>query len=223
MKIKAVARVGMTIFFLMVFFLGFLKLEDLLYGDTYHDMQAAKAAEIVEPSRIGEEERRVLAAPVMVEVVAAEETPEEDPEPEAETEPTEMYYDEADIVKLAKVLYRECRGLGDTEKACVAWVVCNRVDAGGDFAAQDTVSAVIEAPYQFAYIKDTPIWESLYYLAEDVLQRWNAEKNGQTDVGRVLPSEYLFFHGDGSHNYFRKEYQGDGQYWDYSLDSPYES
>ena len=40
-------------------------------------------------------------------------------------------------------------------------------------------------------------------------------------VGRVLPKEYLYFTGDGVHNYFTTEWQG-GQTWDWSLESPYE-
>jgi len=148
-------------------------------------------------------------------MVQAETETAEDPEQ------TARFYTDAEIIMLAKVLYLECRGLSDTEKACVAWVICNRVDNTGEFYAQNTISAVITAPYQFAYSYDTPVWDSLYELASDVLERWNAERNGETDVGRVLPSEYLFFYGDGQHNYFRTTYQG-GTQWDYSLDSPYD-
>ena len=36
-----------------------------------------------------------------------------------------------------------------------------------------------------------------------------------------LPKEYLYFTGDGAHNYFTTEWQG-GQTWDWSLESPYE-
>lgn len=58
-------------------------------------------------------------------------------------------------------------------------------------------------------------------LALDVIERWLDEKDGETEVGRVLPREYLFFTGDGKHNHFRKEWDG-GQVWDWSLQSPYE-
>ena len=40
-------------------------------------------------------------------------------------------------------------------------------------------------------------------------------------AGRVLPKEYLFFGGDGTHNYFRTKWDG-GTVWDWSLPSPYE-
>lgn len=136
-----------------------------------------------------------------------------------ETKEPVMYYTPEEVAMIAKLLYRECRGVpSDTEKACVAWTVCNRVDAG--YAG--TISEVITAQNQFAYIEDTPVDEKLYALAEDVLARWNNERNGNVSVGRILPTDYLWFSGDGRHNYFRNQYSG-GNIWDYSLESPYES
>lgn len=132
-----------------------------------------------------------------------------------------LYYTEDEVVMLAKVLYRECRGIkSDTEKACVAWTVCNRV---GQMDSQNSIHEVIRYPGAFAYTEDTPVTDELYALALDVLGRWNAEKNGRIEVGRVLPVEYTYFSGDGKHNYFRNAYKGDYTIWDYSLPSPYES
>lgn len=127
------------------------------------------------------------------------------------------YYTESDVVTLAKVLYREAGGIpSKTEQACVAWVACNRVDAGWG----SSVTAVLTAPNQFAYYSGTPVYDNMYSLAKDVLTRWSKEKSGWKDVGRVLPKSYLYFHGDGRHNYFRQGYNSSG-YWDYSLPSPY--
>ena len=104
-----------------------------------------------------------------------------------------------------------------TEQACVAWVVLNRVDA-----YNSSIYSVLRSPGQFAFYESTTIRSDLLDLAYDVLQRWNDEKNGYENVGRVLPKEYLYFSGDGSHNYFRTSYSG-GSRWDYSLESPYDS
>ena len=131
---------------------------------------------------------------------------------------SKQYYTEEEVEMVAKVLYQECRGIpSDTEKACVAWVICNRLDAG--YAS--TLRDVIIAPNQFAYDTQTPITAELYALAKDVLSRWNAEKNGAAAVGRVLPADYLWFAGDGQRNHFRNAFQG-GSRWDYRLDSPYQ-
>lgn len=59
--------------------------------------------------------------------------------------------------------------------------------------------------------------DSLYMLS-----RWYAEREGQVEVGRVLPADYLWFSGDGERNHFRNAYRG-GDRWDWSLPSPYES
>lgn len=129
------------------------------------------------------------------------------------------YYTENDITMLAQLLYNECRGIESiTEKACVVWTVLNRVDINSGA----TIAKVITAKNQFAY-SDAPLWDELLWIAEDVLLRWNAELNGETSVGRVLPADYKWFWGDGEHNYFRNAYDGDYDIWDYSLPSPYES
>lgn len=138
---------------------------------------------------------------------------------EEQKPPHVMYYKESDIVMLAKLMYQECGGIpSDTEKACVPWTVLNRVDE-----YDKTISEVITAKDQFAYYESRPVDDALYKLAEDVLIRWNNEKNGEDDVGRVLPRDYLWFSGDGEHNHFRNAYKGHFSTWDYSLETPYES
>lgn len=57
-------------------------------------------------------------------------------------------------------------------------------------------------------------------VEEDVLMRYDAERTGIESVGRVLPREYLYFSGDGTHNYFTVSYNDDNV-WDWSLYSPY--
>ena len=78
------------------------------------------------------------------------------------------------------------------------------------------------APNQFAYSKNTPVWDNLYELASDVLERWNREKNGEVNVGRVIPKDYLWFSMSSDGNAFRNAFKG-GDRWDYSLPSPYKS
>ena len=147
-------------------------------------------------------------------------TPTQEPTPEP-TPTITWYYTDEDVITMAKVMYREARGVGSiTQIACVGWVACNRVDAG---VFGDTITEVLTAPGQFAWIPDTPVEDWLVEIAEDVLQKWSIEKSTGEHCGRVLPAEYLYFHGDGEVNWFRIEYEHNGQYWDYSLPSPYES
>ena len=134
-----------------------------------------------------------------------------------------LYTDE-DAIALAKTLWGEARGVkdngivsGTAQKAAVVWCVLNRYDAG----YEDSIFEVISAKDQFhGYRASYPVEDDLLELAYDVLERWNAEKHGETDVGRVLPAEYLWFGGDGEVNRFRDAYRG-GTKWDWSLADPY--
>lgn len=130
--------------------------------------------------------------------------------------------EEANI--MAKLLYGEAGGVSSTrEKACVCWTVCNRVDAGyGSLAGVMTQKAQFQG-----YKASNPIVGSLKDLCVDVLDRWSREHAGESNVGRVLPKEYLWFLGDGTHNYFYKSYPNGklngATKWDYSLPNPYDS
>lgn len=121
---------------------------------------------------------------------------------------------------MAKILYREARGVkSKARQAAVIWCILNRVDDG---QWGDTIKEVATYPGQFAWIPDTPVDQELLMLVEDVCVRWNLEKEGATDVGRTLPSDYLFFHSNEDHteNLFTQIYKGT-DYWDWSLPSPY--
>lgn len=131
-------------------------------------------------------------------------------------------YTSTDAVMMARVMFLEARGIkSKTEIACVGWTILNRVDAG-----YGSIQKVITAPNQFAYRASASTTSDYGYdlvdLATDVLDRWSREKAGQAAVGRVLPKGYLWYAGDGKHNYFRNKYKG-GTRWTYSLPSPYES
>lgn len=136
--------------------------------------------------------------------------------------------DDMEATMLAKTMYGEAnvlRWYGDkfgvsykARQAAVAWVALNRVDAGG---FGEDLYEVLTRPNQFAYDPDAPVTDDLLELAWDVLYRWWAEKDGEMDVGRTIPPEYLYFDGDGKENYFRIEYQGTGDVWDWSLPDPY--
>ena len=133
-------------------------------------------------------------------------------------------YTDKDAVALAKTLWGEARGVknngvvsGDCQRAAVVWCVLNRFDAG----YEDSIYEVITAKDQFhGYSASYPVEDDLLELAYDVLDRWNAEKHGEVEVGRVLPAEYLWFGGDGSENRFRDAWKG-GNRWDWSMPDPY--
>lgn len=139
------------------------------------------------------------------------------------TEPEIPAPDQNDVEMLAKLIWGEARGVqSKTERAAVVWCVLNRVDATG-YACGGDIEWVITFPSQFqGYDEDYPATSENIDLAIDVLMRWYMEKAGYIDTGRVLPEEYLYFHGDGKHNYFTTEYRGT-DYYSWSLETPYEN
>ena len=126
---------------------------------------------------------------------------------------------QADVEALAKTMWGEAGSIDSKmEQAAVAWCVLNRVDAEG---FGNSIISVITAPNQFlGYKASFPVKPELEELARDVLIRWYREKNGETDVGRVLPKDYCWFWGDGKHNHFRNKYVT-SERWDWSLPDPY--
>lgn len=118
---------------------------------------------------------------------------------------------------IAKVVYREARGSSKQHQAAVVWVILNRVDAKG---YGNTIEEVITRPNQFAWIPNTPVLDEHLELAEDVLRRWLLEKTGVKEVGRVLPSDYLFFAASNGQNYFRQNFDSD-TCWNWNLKNPY--
>ena len=133
--------------------------------------------------------------------------------------PSTAYAADGDAEMLARVIYTEARGVDSvTEQAAVAWCVLNRVD---DERWGDTVAEVVTERHQFAWDADAPVTDELLALAKDVLLRWQLEKLGVGDVGRVLPRECVYFAGRDGRNWFRTEYGG-GEYWGWTGVSPYE-
>lgn len=143
----------------------------------------------------------------------------------AAEEPEDSQVNEPDWTQaaeyIAKTVYGEAGICCTTEQAAVVWCILNRVDSTDPYYPDDII-AVITQPGQFhGYKAEQPVEPELYELALDVICRWQREKDGEPDTGRVLPADYLFFSGDGIQNYFRKDWRG-GTTWDWSLPSPYE-
>ncbi|MHB1315729.1 MAG: hypothetical protein ACYCX2_09640 [Christensenellales bacterium] len=113
------------------------------------------------------------------------------------------------VIVLAKVLYGEARGVKSiTNKASVVWCVLNRVDNTQEFKRDTTPIKAATRRHQFAYRSRYPATPENIAIVKDVLARWELEKQGVEDVGRVLPKEFTFFCGKGNYNLFRDQYRG---------------
>ena len=136
------------------------------------------------------------------------------------------HFSESTYIKGAIMLHGEAGGVPSlTEQSGTLWVACNRVDSDDPFFPDD-LESVIEQKWQFdGYTPGGAYTQAEYNLAVDVFERWYREKAGESaeSVGRTLPVEYLFFTGDGVHNYFRKTQNGSVYVWGSELRSPYET
>lgn len=151
------------------------------------------------------------AKPNVIRVLPPIETPMQTIEPEPVIE-----VNARDAELIAQTLYGEYRGYDKLQQAGVVWCILNRCDYYGE-----SVKAIVTAPNQFhGYDAGNPIEPYLYDMAVDVLTRWEKEKLGEENVGRVLPKEFMWFAGTGTENIFRDAYYR-GQTWDWSLESPY--
>ena len=149
------------------------------------------------------------------------------PGDDIEAQWSRLYTDE-DAIALAKMAWGEARGVPELEingnvvsakcqQAAAMWTALNRYDAG----YAESIKAVVTAPKQYhGYSVENPVEDEFLDLAYDVLDRWNRERHGETDVGRVLESDYFWFHGDGTYNWFRNEYKS-SSYWNWELADTY--
>ena len=124
-----------------------------------------------------------------------------------------------EIDMIAKTVWGEARGCNKLEQSAVVWCILNRVDAG-----YGTIAQVITAPNQFhGYSSGFPVTDDIKALTEDVVARWKLEKIICGDVGRTLPSNYLYFAADdtGIGNVFRTAWSGNYEVWNWDCWNPY--
>ncbi len=126
----------------------------------------------------------------------------------AEQEPSEpeyeLYYTPEDAEIIAKTVWGEARGCTREGQAKVVWVILNRVE---DSRFPDTIRGVVTQPCQFyGYSPNHPVTPEILAVVNDVLNRWNSERNGIA-VTRELSREYVFFTGDGRVNHFREVFE----------------
>ena len=106
---------------------------------------------------------------------------------------------EKEITLIAKTVGLEARGNTYEQKAMVAWCILNRVDC--NYNGQTTITEVVTAPSQFAYHWWNSVVAEDYQVARDVVLQWCLENEG-LEANRLLPSQYIFFWGDGRNNHF---------------------
>ena len=126
----------------------------------------------------------------------------EEPPATEETEPKRYTVEEVRLA--AQTLYGEARGSSRAEQRPVVWCICNRVDNG---FWGNSIEDVVKYPRQFVgYGATHPVWPELEAVAREVLEEWNG--GGEADILEpyAKTSKYLYFNGDGKHNWYREEW-----------------
>lgn len=165
-----------------------------------------------------------------------------------ETEPQENAWDRAFAAAKASVNMADARILAlsiqgeaalartTAEKAAVAWVMLNALECNEyGLAAIHSVADIVENPaaiqgYTSLKKRGDALEAEYLELAIDVLARYAMERAGWEWVGRVIPSTYHWWMGDGYRtNYFCDVYHhgslatAKAHAWDWSLPDPYDN
>lgn len=111
------------------------------------------------------------------------------------------------VEKAALMAWGEYSGTDYAQRTAPIWCACNRADAWGQ-----TLEEVMHSDAFHGLLTEREVPAEWYDLARETLARWELEKAGYIDVGRTLPSEYLYFSGNGVVNVYRTEYIGGVEY-----------
>ena len=111
------------------------------------------------------------------------------------------------VAEAALLAWGEYSGSDYAQRTAPIWCACNRADAWGM-----TLDEVMHSDAFHGLLTEREVPEEWYDLARETLARRELEKMGYIDVGRTLPSEYLYFGGNGIVNVYRTEYIGGVEY-----------
>lgn len=111
------------------------------------------------------------------------------------------------VAEAALLAWGEYSGIDYAQRTAPIWCACNRADAWGL-----TLEEVMHSDAFHGLLTEREVPAEWYDLARETLARWELEKMGYIDVGRTLPSEYLYFSGNGEYNTYRTEYIGGVEY-----------
>lgn len=116
-------------------------------------------------------------------------------------------YTDADVDMLAKLVYSEAGICASVEQRLIVWTVFQRVDSTDpDFHNMNTIAEVVTEPHQFAYDETAPIKDDIRRMCEEELEKWVIGEAPPTVTPYAPSLPYLFFEGDGYHNWFRAEW-----------------
>lgn len=136
-----------------------------------------------------------------------------------ESDPLIMYYTEEEMNYIGRLITAEAGGLSNEEMRAVAMTVLHRVDSP---KWPNDMIQVINQDGQYAD-EDMPAYASDRALeaAFEALDQWNLTKNGLIpEEDFELPEKFIYFFGDGKHNYFYCYEKGSVVFYDKMPNAP---
>lgn len=111
-------------------------------------------------------------------------------------------YTSDEVTLVCQTVYGEARGCSREEQMLVVWCICNRADSSGA-----SIERVVTAPRQFhGYNPEHPVTDEIRSAVLEVLDAWSQGQEALVYEPYANTSEYLYFSGDGVHNWFREEW-----------------
>lgn len=117
--------------------------------------------------------------------------------------PTEVVakYSSAEVTIVCQTVWGEAGGCSPEEQALVAWCICNWVDHEGT-----SITDVVTRNRFHGFDEDNPVTPEIYEVVVGVLEAWARGEEALVYPPYATTPDYLFFGGDGVHNWFREEY-----------------
>ena len=113
---------------------------------------------------------------------------------------------EQDVTTLARMVWGEGRGVSRNEQKLIVWTVLNRLDNG---RYGNSIRQIVTARGQFVgYRSGHPVTDAIRGMVIDVLEAWDRGEEAKIYPPFARYANYLYFHGDGRHNWFRARYRG---------------
>jgi len=119
--------------------------------------------------------------------------------------PPPRRWTEQDVVTLSRMVWGEGRGVSRNEQKLIVWTVLNRLDSG---RYGSSIRAVVTARAQFVgYRSGHPVTDAIRSMVVDVLEAWDRGEEALVYPPFARYSNYLYFNGDGRHNWFRARHR----------------
>ena len=117
--------------------------------------------------------------------------------------PRQWTYD--DVVVISRMVWGEARGVSRNEQKLVVWTVINRLENG---RYGTSLIGVVRARGQFhGYSTRHPVTDEIREMVIEVLEAWDRGEAAKVYPPFARTPYYLYFHGDGRHNWFRERHR----------------